>query len=374
MTQKGFFWLPGLLLALLTVHAIQPASGQTWRVISHTMAKGIDEFNGRPTGNTTRFLTTDEKAVCWFEIEVDGFGPLTLTWRWMEPSGTPYREHAPVEQVPSRGIYRFWDFIGVRNTPVEVKLGMWTIEVFVRTQKLFLTSFLVESPPTLYSIQVKANGFEKKFSTSLYVDGIKIGGILGGETKDLSFKIGTVHTLTVDEYVEGGNDVRFHCSANSLAVREEIFHSFFYETEYYLRVTSEHGSKGEGWYKAGSKASFSVSTPVAEGWGTRYLFKQWAGDWTGESNAGSILMDGPKKVTALWVVDYSQLYLNVAAAVGIGVAIVAVTLVAQKKRRFRPIERGIQTSSVRNCVGCGRQMLYVERVKRYYCTYCKKYE
>jgi len=67
------------------------ASEEGWRVLSHVMARGIDISTGRPIGNTTRFLTTDELVVCWFEIEIEGFGPLALTWRWFEPGGAVYR-------------------------------------------------------------------------------------------------------------------------------------------------------------------------------------------------------------------------------------------------------------------------------------------
>ena len=337
------------------------------------MAKGIDASAGRPIGNTTRFLSTDELAACWFEVEVEGFGPLTLNWRWFEPNGAIYRENSWVELVPRSGIYRFWDVIRIRNTPVEVKLGKWRVEVYIRTEKLFQTSFLVESPATSYSVHVKAVGLDKKYSASLLVDGVKVGTILGGETKEVSFKIGTAHTLSVDEYVQGEIGVRFHCPANSLSVGEESSCVFLYETEYYLKVVSEYGARGEGWYKAGTIAAFSISTPMPGRWGIQYLFKQWVGDFTGNSVTGMILMDGPKEVKALWISDYSQFYLFVAIIIGVVVLTVGTTLVTWRRRRAKPEALGVPTPSFANCPKCGRQVLYVERVKRYYCTQCRKY-
>jgi len=324
VTRKTVFWLSALLTTVLVARGVEFANGETWRVLSHTMARGIDASTGKPTGNTTRFLTIDEQAVCWFEIEVEGFGPLTFTWKWLEPSGAVYREHTSVELVPRSGVYRFWDILTIRNTPAEVKPGRWLVEIYVRTVELFRTSFLVEPPATLYSVQVKATGFDKKFFTSLYVDGVKVGTIIGSETRELTFKIGTTRKLSVDEYVQGEIGVRFHCPANSVSVSNESFHVFLYETEYYLKVVSEYGApKGEGWHKAGSIAAFSISTPVAGQWSVQYLFKQWTGDSTSNSASSVILMDGPKEVTALWTTDYFQFYLFAAIIAGTVAIIVA---------------------------------------------------
>ncbi len=373
MTRKTVFWLSVLLTTVLVVRGVESANGETWRVLSHTMAKGIDAFSGRPAGNTTRFLTTDELAVCWFEIEIEGFGPFTFTWKWFEPNGAVYREHTTVELIPRSGVYRFWDILTIRNTPAEVKLGRWLVETYVRTDRLFHTSFLIESPATSYSVQVKAAGFDKRFFTSLYVDGVKVGTILGGETKELTFKIGTTHGLSVDEYVQCDIGVRFHCSATSVSVSDESFFIFLYETEYHLGIVSEYGApKGEGWYKAGSIIAFSVSTPVTGQWGVQYIFRQWTGDFTDDSAAALVLMDGPKKVTALWIVDYSLLYIFVTIFAGVVATLMAILLVTKRRGPALSVMEEAPPSA-RNCPKCGRQTLYVERIKRYYCTQCKKY-
>jgi hypothetical protein len=363
----------GLMLAILVMWATASVSGQAWRIRSYTMAKSIEESSGRPSMNTTRFLVSDEKAVCWFEIEVDGFGPLTLTWKWLQPEGTTYREHTMIEQIPRSGSYRFWDIISIRNSPVALKTGKWTVEVLVRTERLLQTSFMLETLPTSYSVQVKVTGFDRKFFTSIHVDGIKVGIIEGGETKDLSFKIGSAHTLVVDEFVQGGEGIRYRCSSNSISARDEMVHLFFYETEYYLKIASDYGSsKGEGWYKAGSMATFSVSTPVSGEWGTRYIFRQWTGDWTGDSTTGTALMDRPKTVKALWAVDQSQLYILVAVAATAATVVLAVVM-AGKRRAKKPITEVVEAPKAPVCPECGQEMLYVERVQRHYCTNCKKY-
>lgn len=373
MTQRTISLLSVFLLATLWALRVQSTSGESWRVLGHTMARGIDMSTGRPSGNTTRFLTTDEQAVSWFEIEIEGFGPLMLSWKWFEPSGVIYREHTSVELVPRSGVYRFWDVLAIRDTPAEVKLGRWLVEVYVRTVELFRASFLIESPPTSYSVQVKATGFDRRFSTSLYVDEVKVGMIRGSEAAELTFKIGTIHKLSVDEYVQGDIEVRFRCPATSVSVSDESFHAFLYETEYHLKVLSEFGvPKGEGWYKAGSIATFSVLTPVTGQWGIRYIFNKWVGDSTGDSATALILMDGPKKVTALWTADYSQLFMLVAAIAGAVAIVIATWSVTKRRRHAEPVTEEIPPATPK-CPRCGRQTLYVERVKRHYCTQCKKY-
>ena len=373
MTQRNLFWPTMLLATILIACGVESANGETWQVLSHTMAKGIVASTGKPAGNTTRFLTTDEQAVCWFEIEIEGSGPLTFSWKWFEPNGAIYREHTSVELIPRSGVYRFWDTLTIRNTPAEVKLGRWLVEIYVRMVELFHTSFLVEPPPTSYSVQVKAAGFDRKFFTSLYVDEVKVGTIPAGETVELTFKIGTVHRLFVDEYVQGDVEVRFRCSATSVSVSDESFHVFLYETEYHLKVLSEFGvPNGEGWYKAGSIATFSVSTPVAGQWGIRYIFDKWVGDSTDESATVLILMDGPKKVMALWTVDHSQLFMLVAAFSGAVAIVIGTWLMTKRRRHVESVTDEIPPATPK-CPRCGTQTLHVERVKRHYCTQCKKY-
>ena len=374
MTRSRVLCLSVVLAASLAASGAESTAEESWRVLSHTMAKGIDSSVGRPIGNTTRFVSTDELAVCWFELEVEGFGPFTLNWRWFEPSGAVYRDSSSVELIPRRGTYRFWDLLKIRNTPVEVKLGKWIVDVYVRTEKLFQTSFLVESPATSYSVQVKAEGFDKRFFTSLYVDGVKTGTILGGETKELTFKIGTTHTFSVDKYVQGEVGTRFYCSANSTSASGESFHVFLYETEYYLKVFSEYGAaKGEGWYRAGSVATFSVTTPFSGQWGIQHLLKQWTGNFEGSSATGTILMNGPKEVTALWTTDYTPFYTFVAIVAGAITIVIATILVSWRRRPSELVAREAAKPPTPNCPVCGRQTLYVERVNRYFCTQCKRY-
>ena len=85
-----------------------------------------------------------------------------------------------------------------------------------------------------------------------------------------------------------------------------------FTTQYYLTVNSPYDTpQGAGWYDSGDTASFSVTTPSSGGTGIQYLFTDWSGDYNGTNNPGSILMNGPKTVTANWKTQY---YLTVNSA------------------------------------------------------------
>jgi hypothetical protein len=79
--------------------------------------------------------------------------------------------------------------------------------------------------------------------------------------------------------------------------------------QYQLTVTSAYGSpSGQGWYTAGSQATFGVTTPVSGGTGVQYVFAAWSGDSSSKSAINSILMNAPKTVTATWTTQYQVTY------------------------------------------------------------------
>jgi hypothetical protein len=84
-----------------------------------------------------------------------------------------------------------------------------------------------------------------------------------------------------------------------------------YKTQYYLTLNNGgHGSvAGQGWYDAGTDASFSVSPDIVSGSaGTQYVFKTWTGTgdshYDGPNNPGSVVMNSPMIETAGWTTQY----------------------------------------------------------------------
>ena len=84
---------------------------------------------------------------------------------------------------------------------------------------------------------------------------------------------------------------------------------------YYLDIISSYGVvQGEGLYVANSKANFSVSPVVIDyGNSTRRVLVGWSGDLNISGTEGTIVMDSPKIVIAIWKKQY---YLRVTSSYG----------------------------------------------------------
>ena len=357
--------------------AMAPAYAQVGSVVSHTMAKSVDPSTETPTVNATEFLTTDDAAHSWFEIRAETLGPVTFWWKWKEPSGSVYREWSEVS-VPFEKdkVYRLWDTLPIKGHAAALKNGTWRVEVSARTDKLFEEVFSIQPPITSYRATVSVSGFTSKFFAAVYVDGASKGAIAGGSSFQFTFDIGTSHTLSVDQTIPGDQGTRYRCQANSWTANSESSYTFVYETEYYLTVVSEYGSrKGEGWYRAGATATFSVDSRVAGSIGVQYVFERWSGDSTSSSSQATIVMDAPKRVTAVWIADYTQFYL-VVTIIAASAAILAVIPIVASRRRV-PKARGPALPRpgppALTCNVCGKPTIYVSRTNRYYCTSCKRY-
>jgi len=77
--------------------------------------------------------------------------------------------------------------------------------------------------------------------------------------------------------------------------------------EYLLTIESERGTPlGEGWYRAGSVAAFSIDSTVDSTAGIRYIFSEWTspGGYNGTDNPAEIAMTGPITETANWDIEY----------------------------------------------------------------------
>jgi hypothetical protein len=91
-----------------------------------------------------------------------------------------------------------------------------------------------------------------------------------------------------------------------------------WQTEYYLIVSSTHGTpSGEGWYASGTTGHAGLDVAIVSGvTGERFVFQSWSEDASGldYSQSGVIVMDGPKRATAIW---QTECYLTVSSAHGI---------------------------------------------------------
>jgi uncharacterized repeat protein (TIGR02543 family) len=101
-----------------------------------------------------------------------------------------------------------------------------------------------------------------------------------------------------------------------------------WKTQYFLAVVTPYSEGvGEGWYDAGATASFSLKEtriPAGSlGWvGVSNVFTQWSGDSKSTLPSGSLLMDSPKVVTAVWTTDYATLYIASLLGIFVGLAVI----------------------------------------------------
>jgi hypothetical protein len=147
-----------------------------------------------------------------------------------------------------------------------------------------------------------------------------------------------------------------------------------YSTQYQLVVNSAYGNpQGSGYYDAGTAAQFSVTTP--EGFPIQQVFVQWQGDYTGTNPKGTITMDKPHTVQAVWTTSYIPLI----AILVVAAAIVGGLLVWRSKRKSTPetkptppgearlsVGSGTVAAEAIKCKNCGTENVAEQK----YCTNC----
>ena len=192
-------------------------------------------------------------------------------------------------------------------------------------------------------------------SAGLQADGVSDGTIGGAQNKTLSFKVGTQHTISVDQYVYDtkNNGTRYYAAQNNWTVNATGSHTFQYQPEYLLtelvaikyanrtfygppccgnttvnwssfKTTQGYPLQTRIWYPTGTVVTLGQPSKVI-GWpnypnGTRLLY---GGVWIGCDNSGSsncivsggspptIIMNGPHTTITsydlqyrLWVISY----------------------------------------------------------------------
>lgn len=116
--------------------------------------------------------------------------------------------------------------------------------------------------------------------------------------------------------------------------------SISYTTQYYLTVVSSFGNAtGQGWYNAGSKATFGVNSSVTDKSGNLIEFTSWngtgTGSYTGPGNNQSVTMNNPITESANWktVVSTTLSTIVEAALILLALLLLAILLLAARRRR-----------------------------------------
>nr|MDO8099458.1 hypothetical protein [Candidatus Njordarchaeota archaeon] len=201
-----------------------------------------------------------------------------------------------------------------------------------------------------YEVKMEVGGLPRDFSTRVIIDGLEKDRITSGQQKTYTFMLGESHAIKVEEFVTAESGVRYYCVSNSASFSSDSTHTFSYVKQCFLKVESGFGScLGEGWYNEGENAAFSVNPPslptsgLLGSLGAKYVFDRWSGDSSIASAEGTIIINGPKRISAVWREDYSQpaIVLSLLGIFG-GSAALLSTRYAKKGRRagFKQIFKG----------------------------------
>ncbi|MDZ7261906.1 MAG: cohesin domain-containing protein, partial [candidate division KSB1 bacterium] len=155
--------------------------------------------------------------------------------------------------------------------------------------------------------------------------GLPTSVLVDGRSRSVPFDTtwypGTVHSIGITSPQAGGPGIRYNflswsdggAPTHDIAPVTDTTFIATLSTEYYLDVISCRGNpRGEGWYRAGTIATFSVDSVVTGVEGTRYVFSSWtgteAGAYTGPNATSSVTMQRPVTEMANWD---TQFYLTV---------------------------------------------------------------
>jgi photosystem II stability/assembly factor-like uncharacterized protein len=195
----------------------------------------------------------------------------------------------------------------------------------------------------VYTTKILVTFVNEPADATLTIDGTSYSGQQLGSII-FEWDKGSTHTLQVSASIPSSPGVRYGFLgwadgskdlSRMLTATEHGDYSALFRTQYELTVISDFGyPQGDGWYDAGSTATFAVTSPVPEPGllgllGGSVTFRGWTGSISSASATATIVMDEPKTVQASWVTDNSRPYAILIAVL----AAVTVTVILLVRRR-----------------------------------------
>jgi hypothetical protein len=134
-----------------------------------------------------------------------------------------------------------------------------------------------------------------------------------------------------DNFSSGNRDIDI---GNDLTLRAN------FQIQYRLDVYSPYAStNGSGWYSAGEVAYATVqptrvfSEGVMGFLGVQHVFDRWTQDCAATAPMCSIIIDGPKRVDAVWRDDYSMTMLEIVAMIAAAAVVFSLSKRTRTRRR-----------------------------------------
>ena len=241
--------------------------------------------------------TTNENVTIYVSINAAAEGTLTAS----PPSGAPTAFHYQYASSAS-----FTKSFSTANQPT----GRWTVTLQADDYCGGSSSAVAyfDLVADTYPVSISLSGIPSSVLVIIQVDGQNQGSMGGSETKSLSFKVGTQHSISVDQYVKGDTGVRYFDSQNSWSVGSAGSHTFTYVAQYYFTVgTNPDGLiqiSGAGWYSAGSQFQEGAPQIINNPASAPYSFSRWELDGVPQlGNPITITMDKPHTAMAVYQVS-----------------------------------------------------------------------
>jgi hypothetical protein len=322
------------VVALVLAQAFQVGVAQAtppFMLMSYSTCRNVNSVTSEPIDLTDEFSRNDVTIYAWFMIGYTLPTNATYTWKWYDPTGSLYKE-TYLNHSGNGPCSIYGEPLEISKIPLEKRLGLWFVEVYIDDSLLFKQKFTIGK----YIVAVNVKGLPKALKTILTIDGNRTEEIQGATDLLLQFDEDTSHTLLFERMVDGEEGIRYvnASTAGPFEVSARRAVSIVYSTQYYLDVASSFGNpQGSGWYDQGAMANFSVTSPVYDYVATKHTLTGWTGDYVGTESTGTIQMDGPRTVEALWESDYTLTYILAIAILAVVVVLIVVKTRTKKQDR-----------------------------------------
>jgi hypothetical protein len=161
----------------------------------------------------------------------------------------------------------------------------------------------------IYAVTLSVKGLGDVFQSGidvLTIDLVESGQIQKGELRSFYFKVGTRHTISVDQYVSGADEgTRYYAADNTITTTNQRGYVIEYVEQHRLLIETITGTSGK-WLapdQTETLGPYDEIVPVDSG--TRYFFLGLAVDGVEqEATSATLHMDQPHTVAVRYVTQY----------------------------------------------------------------------
>lgn len=138
----------------------------TYAVVDHGMAKGVDQTTSQPVGVTSTFSSTDAAAYQWTKLDPFS-GSHQIQFRFFAPDGSLYYADNPTTFTGDGGTWYFWEYIYIAGYAAASKPGQWRAESLVDGVVAATDTFTISSAAVCLPSATSACMLNNRFQVSV---------------------------------------------------------------------------------------------------------------------------------------------------------------------------------------------------------------